>query len=261
MQDTIRVFAALLFAYLLGDFPLQSSRLAAQKQRHWWKYVLHGGIHLTLLILALRFFVPFRPAFTWRLLVLMVACIAFHLVVDWGKQRLLKHGTVEDSAFVFLADQALHLAIIAGFTVLITGVDWRAIRLLLTVSDSTRDRALSGGIVYTTVVFAAGYLIRYLTKGLLGEAPSELGESTEQLRNAGLYIGWLERFLIVTAVVLRSPALIGLILTGKSIARFPEMKQPGFAEYFLIGTLLSISMGLLGGLVLLKLWYGMVSLQ
>ena len=31
--------------------------------------------------------------------------------------------------------------------------------------------------------------------------------------------------------------MVGLILTGKSIARFPELKER-FAEYFLIGTLL-----------------------
>ena len=36
-----------------------------------------------------------------------------------------------------------------------------------------------------------------------------------------------------------------LILTGKSIARIPQMKE-GFAEYFLIGTLLSLAIALFG---------------
>ena len=54
--------------------------------------------------------------------------------------------------------------------------------------------------------------------------------------------------------------MVGLILTGKSIARFPEFKER-FAEYFLIGTLLSISLAVLGGLVLAKLWYGTASLK
>jgi len=43
-----------------------------------------------------------------------------------------------------------------------------------------------------------------------------------------------------------------LILTAKSIARYPEMKSVRFAEYFLIGTLLSMSLGIVGGLILLK---------
>ena len=37
----------------------------------------------------------------------------------------------------------------------------------------------------------------------------------------------------------------GLILTGKSIAKFPELKER-FAEYFLIGTLLSMGLAVLG---------------
>jgi hypothetical protein len=39
------------------------------------------------------------------------------------------------------------------------------------------------------------------------------------------------------------------------------MKESKFAEYFLIGTLLSVSIALFGGLVLLKLWHGAISLQ
>jgi len=34
-----------------------------------------------------------------------------------------------------------------------------------------------------------------------------------------------------------------------------------FAEYFLIGTLLSLALAVVGGLVLAKLWYGTISLK
>jgi hypothetical protein len=261
MQELANVFFALLLAHLLGDFPFQSSRLAAQKLRHWWAHGLHGGIHFALLILALIIFVPSLPVFTGRLLVAAVAYAAVHVVIDLSKQRLVKRGMVRDSTYVFLIDQTLHLASMVALTGFITRVDWPAVQSLMAVRNSTKDLILSGGVVYTTVVFAGGYLIRYMTRGLLGGVSLQLGESVEQLTDAGLYIGWLERLLIVTAVVLRSPTLIGLILTAKSIARFPEMKEPKFAEYFLIGTLLSVIMALFGGLVLLKVWYGAVSLQ
>jgi hypothetical protein len=87
------------------------------------------------------------------------------------------------------------------------------------------------------------------------------GETTNEMQNAGLYIGWLERFLVLTALVLHSPATVGLILTAKSIARYPEFKSVRFAEYFLIGTLLSVSLGIVGGLILLKAFYGAVTLS
>jgi hypothetical protein len=116
------------------------------------------------------------------------------------------------------------------------------------------------GIVYVGVIFAGGYLIRYLTKSLARDLDPESKQS-DNLRNAGLYIGWLERFLILTAIVIQSPTMVGLFLTGKSIARFPELKEPRFAEYFLIGTFLSISISLLGGLLLAHLLWGTASLK
>jgi hypothetical protein len=60
--------------------------------------------------------------------------------------------------------------------------------------------------------------------------------------------------------MVQSPATVGLILTAKSIARYPEFKSERFAEYFLIGTLLSISLAILGGVLLARLVFGQVRL-
>jgi hypothetical protein len=98
-------------------------------------------------------------------------------------------------------------------------------------------------------------LTRNLTAGI-----KKLGGTAEAVENAGMYVGWLERFLVVTAILVQSPSMVGLIPTGKSIARFPELKER-FAGYFLIGTLLSIGLAVLGGPVLAKLWYGTMSLN
>ena len=68
------------------------------------------------------------------------------------------------------------------------------------------------------------------------------------MENAGLYIGWLERFLVATALLLQSPSTVGLILAAKSVVRFPELKSFRFAEYFLVGTLASFLLALLVGL-------------
>ena len=115
-------------------------------------------------------------------------------------------------------------------------------------------------VVYVGVIFGGGYVVRLLTKPLLKSGFHIAGESTNEMENAGMYIGWLERFVVLTALVLQSPATVGLILTAKSIARYPELKSVRFAEYFLIGTLLSLSIGIVGGLILLKAFYGTVAL-
>jgi hypothetical protein len=137
--------------------------------------------------------------------------------------------------------------------------NWEIVKSQFSWSTATGERVLEAGIVYVGVIFAGGYLIRYLTRNLTAGIKKE-GETAEQVENAGMYIGWLERFLVVTAILVQSPSMVGLILTGKSIARFPELKER-FAEYFLIGTLLSIGLAVIGGLVLAKLWYGTINLK
>ncbi|HVB08260.1 MAG TPA: hypothetical protein VNF00_04870 [Candidatus Acidoferrales bacterium] len=114
--------------------------------------------------------------------------------------------------------------------------------------------------VYAFVLFAGGYVIRRLTRPLIRGDARPTDQTAAELRNAGMYIGWLERFLILTALLLRSPATAGLVLTAKAIARFPEFKHVHFAEYFLIGTLLILGITMIGGLILLKLLHGSISI-
>jgi hypothetical protein len=57
--------------------------------------------------------------------------------------------------------------------------------------------------------------------------------------NAGRVIGILERVLIYYLVMNAQFAAIGLILAAKGFTRFRELEKREFAEYVLIGTLLS----------------------
>jgi hypothetical protein len=63
----------------------------------------------------------------------------------------------------------------------------------------------------------------------------------------GRAIGALERALALTLVLLGEYAAIGWIIAAKSLARFKALEDREFAEYFLIGTLASFVLALLGG--------------
>jgi hypothetical protein len=65
--------------------------------------------------------------------------------------------------------------------------------------------------------------------------------------NAGRFIGVLERLLVYVFVLQGQYAAIGLILAAKSFARFRELDRREFAEYVLIGTLLSVGGAVLVG--------------
>ncbi len=85
-----------------------------------------------------------------------------------------------------------------------------------------------------------------LIKGL--PSSSEDAESTSGAPAGGRIIGMLERAFAYCGVLLGHPEAAALVVAVKSVARFPEFSKPHvgrkFAEYFLIGTLLSIGFAL-----------------
>ena len=69
------------------------------------------------------------------------------------------------------------------------------------------------------------------------------------MKHAGAAIGILERIFVLTFVLVGQYAAIALIFTAKSIARFEELKDRQFSEYYLIGTLSSILVALAAGIL------------
>lgn len=61
----------------------------------------------------------------------------------------------------------------------------------------------------------------------------------------GATIGVIERLLIVTFVLVGADAAIGFVVGAKTIARFKQLDDRDFAEYYLLGTLASVSIAIL----------------
>lgn len=260
MQPFSKLALTALLAHLLGDFPLQSSDMVRGKSKGLGAYFAHGVLHFLLLVAGIGMFAGLQWFTSVSFWIVVLLYIALHLVIDRAKQKLVSLESWNDSTLMLVGDQLLHIGTLVVMAWLLTRPSWSVLRSEFRWSAATGEKVLEAGTVYVAVMFAGGHLIRYLTRNL-GTGIEVAGGNAEEVKNAGMYIGWLERFLVVTAIVVQSPSLVGLILTGKSIARFPELKDDRFAQYFLIGTLLSISLAVLGGLVLAKLWYGTVSLK
>ncbi len=60
----------------------------------------------------------------------------------------------------------------------------------------------------------------------------------------GATIGILERLLIVAFVLTGSTAAIGFVVAAKTLARFKQLDDRDFAEYYLLGTLASVAVAL-----------------
>ena len=69
----------------------------------------------------------------------------------------------------------------------------------------------------------------------------------------GKYIGILERAIILLSLYINQYSLIPMLLTAKSIIRFPEVEKggKGYVEYYLIGTLTSFFLALITGTIVI----------
>lgn len=76
------------------------------------------------------------------------------------------------------------------------------------------------------------------------------------LPNAGKWIGYLERILILTFILTGNAEGIGFLLAAKSVFRFGELSKAQdikTTEYVLIGTLASFTVAILVGFATLLL--------
>ncbi len=224
----------LLVAHLAGDFVLQSNAWVKHKEQHKWKsgyLYLHTALHF-LLILA----VTWQPAFWQQAL----AIAASHFLIDGVKLSFQKENNKRAWFFI---DQALHLAVIGAvwFYTVKASFDFQPLW-------AETDWYVLAGAVFLTK--PASVLIRLL----MAQWSLNTGDdAAESLKNAGQYIGILERLFVFVFILLGQWEAIGFLLAAKSIFRFGDLttaKDRKLTEYILIGTLLSFGLATLTGIII-----------
>lgn len=223
----------LILAHLLTDFVLQpTSWIESRSQKHF------RSVHLYLHGLVTALMALLLIGFQYWLVILII--LITHILIDgWKSYR-------PNETKYFLIDQCLHLAVIL--------VCWYFVFLNVDDLVSAWDLITTKKILilitaYVFVTFPTGILIGQLTRKWreqLADAPT--------LGNAGKWIGIIERIVILTLVFNHQYEAIGLIIAAKSLLRFSEANRPEIkTEYLLIGTLISITIAILIGLVAIKL--------
>ncbi|HJA91705.1 MAG TPA: hypothetical protein H9717_01055 [Candidatus Eisenbergiella merdipullorum] len=85
----------------------------------------------------------------------------------------------------------------------------------------------------------ANILIVYLLQSYKPDSKDDKKEEND--KQAGRFIGVLERLIMAILISIDQYSAVGLVLTAKSIARYDRIsKDPAFSEYYLLGTLLSV---------------------
>lgn len=212
-------FAALLLAHVLADFVLQSARMAQNKGKPLM-FLAHGAV---VFLTALALTGAPNPA--------LVALTGAHLLIDG-----IKTASGKDGLWVFLADQAAHLASLLAVAVWVpqlwaTG-QWSALPQLPALMA-----LLAGAIIATR---AGGFAIGRLM------APWADHIRLDGLPAGGRSIGHLERGLIFLMILGQMPEGIGFLIAAKSVLRFGTVKEEAkLSEYVIIGTLASFGWAML----------------
>lgn len=232
----MKVFTVFFLAHLIGDFYLQPQGLARNKSRSLLWTLLHSLIYaavcmLSALLLGAEAIVP------------AAVLSAAHLVIDCVKKLAFKPDLrAKTERALFCADQALHVASIAAVSI------WASACFQIKTPEYLRA---FGGIVgmepYRLLAYAALALAvmkpgNIFIRFMLLEGRPEEDEEAEELENrirTGRMIGSLERLLVSALLALGQYGSIAIVFTAKSIARFKQLENRGFAEYYIYGTLLS----------------------
>ncbi|WP_298147556.1 DUF3307 domain-containing protein [Flavobacterium sp.] len=226
----------ILLAHLLGDFVLQSSRMAAAIENRVLKspmLYLHTGIHLFLLLLFTQF--------SKNLILPCILLAASHFLIDAFTKTVLKKRLSPIAVFSF--DQLLHFGALALFVAYhqTYEIDWERI-------FGTKTLLAANAVLVTT--FCSAVVMKKLMQFFPYEAPKT------GLAEAGFYIGILERLLIFIFITCNLWEGVGFLLAAKSIFRFGDLrenKEIKLTEYILIGTLLSFTLAIVTALIYLKI--------
>lgn len=224
----LELFLCLLLAHLVADFVFQTSASCKSKAEKHWRSV-HQYLH-ALIVFALAWLVSWDLRFWWGAMIIGAA----HLAIDiWKSYR-------EDKVSCFVLDQVLHLLVIAG-----VAYGW----------TNCYDWSLPLGIELWYVAAAVALLVCWkpaniFIKLMLKHYSVNMPEEKESGFNAGALIGTIERWLILIFVCLGRYDALGLLIAAKSIIRFSE-KDTAKTEYVLAGTLLSIFIAVLAGLMVI----------
>lgn len=233
----------LVLAHFLGDFVLQpDSWVADRKKRKLkspWLYV-HSLVHAALSYLFLA---------DWGNIWLPLLIMSGHFLAD-----LWKSGR-PDSTRLFLTDQLFHLAFLSTLWMLFYGQAGSAFNGLLQLWGN--EKVLVCLAAALILIWPSAILIRKLTAFYQEQIPVGEGDRvTDGLKDAGKWIGIIERLLILVFILLHQYQVIGFLIAAKSVFRYGEIKNSQDrmrVEYLFIGTLVSFSLAIFAGLICLQI--------
>jgi Protein of unknown function (DUF3307) len=225
----------LLAAHFIADFILQPKSWV---EKRGVQKVKSKNLYLhTLVIFILTFAAAGNLSLLWVVLVITLS----HYLIDLGKSYLEK-----DTPVIFITDQLLHIFIIFACWLIYTSNYPQVKNHLIHLFNSPEFWLFV--TAYLIVTTPTSVLISKFTSKWM----SDIDDSNRSLKDAGKWIGIIERILILTFIILNQFEAIGFLIAAKSVFRFGELKDgkdQKRVEYILIGTLISFLAAIIIGII------------
>ena len=224
-----------IIAHLLTDFSFQSDGSARDKNCLGFKSkFLKWHVLIT-------FALSWLLSFQWFFFIGAIAIAFTHCLIDGFKNKLNDYPVLNRHAFFI--DQSLHLMIILCVV----------IGYYLALPDSPisvvpiNNHYLMVFIGYLFCTKPANIFIKEILHAFKIQINNPDTKASD-LPNAGKLIGIVERWLVLTFMLLGQFGAIGFLIAAKSILRFKDTDTLK-TEYVLIGTMLSFGLAIVVGVV------------
>lgn len=234
----ITILLRLLFAHILSDFFFQSDKICDGKhsktKKKYVYLILHSFIHASMAYLFVA---------EWSNWIIPLVIFISHILMDYIKVEYMKKNATS-----FFIDQLAHITIIIVLWISLFNYNWKLCQEFLKTEWNCLN-IWTIVIAYLLVLKPASVLLSLFIKQW---APWSTVEKS--LPNAGKWIGYFERVLILTFILTENAEFIGFLLAAKSIFRFGELSKAQeikTTEYVLIGTFASFTTAILIGFAVL----------
>lgn len=235
-MESFIILIKLLCAHLCSDFILQTNEINNGKRKSGFKGLLFQFIHsITHAGIAYLFVAD------WCCWLIPTVIFISHFIID-----VIKCKCYKDSLSTFLADQFLHIAIIIILWFALYGDEIK----LLYIEKICSIKIWLTIMAYLLMLRPSSIFLNLFLNKWTPTSPN-----TQSLPNAGQWIGYIERILILTFVLVGSFEGVGFLLAAKSVFRFGELnkaKEIRTTEYVLIGTFASFTIAILTGIAITR---------
>lgn len=247
-------FFVFLTGHILGDFYFKVPAAAKGKNIHIKEFLINSTLYTVSMLLPCIIFLS-KP-----LAIAAAILSGIHLLISVAKYFYLRKQNIKKDCSVFCVEQSLHFLLIIIVSCCMVYLQYsiqlsETAKKFLTILSLDYIPFLRIFILILINARPFNILIKlFLEK--FKPAPAQAASSASAKNNpktgAGALIGTLERWIILLLFCIEQYQLIGFILTAKSIARYKQLEDACFAEYYLLGTLLSSICAILSCLLLFK---------